>query len=112
MRLNPRIHLRRINSRMPKESTHLVEIAVLRVHFHRHTMAEVMRLQLRVAHEASLHLLSRQIFFRSPEVERLPGISKAPVVGPLITRRERVRTLLGSKDQSLDTADYLCPQAR
>ncbi len=49
LRLNPRVHLRRLKPRMPEQSTDLFQIVMLTVDLHRDAVAEIVRLELGVA---------------------------------------------------------------
>lgn len=53
-RTNHRIDLRGINARMSKQRAHLLQVVPLFQHFHRNAMAEIMRLQHRIADHPSI----------------------------------------------------------
>ena len=68
-RLNLRIHLRGLDSRVAEEPADLLEVMLLAVDLHRHTVLEVIRLHLGIANPATVHLA------QPPNV--LPGLLDA-----------------------------------
>ena len=51
-----RVGLRGVDARMAEQAAHLLEVAVLFVDFHRHAVAEIVWLELRVADQPPVRL--------------------------------------------------------
>ena len=71
-RLNPRVHLRRFDPRIPEEGPHLLEVVMLPVDLHRNAVTEIVRLELRMADQPAVGLA------QTPDVLPLIGVRALP----------------------------------
>jgi len=114
-----------------KQATHLLEIAVLLVHFHRHAVAEIVWLELRVADQprsdgrvalelkTAWHDGTRELVFEPLEfLERLAAITPRPETNLLICHgllapraRWRERVVASGRVRPEPTASAAAPAA-